>query len=172
ALDIARADLARAEEAAAQARMQLDLARARLEERRLRAPFDGVVLRVHAEAGAMLGAGDPVVELISVGQMCVDLHLPVEASWTLVPDGRYALEVDGGAGAMVVGQVRYVEPRVDPVARTVRVVFDLQGTGPAPLTGMLVRPGDATMLEALATSMNQARRDVDGLGASSSVPHP
>jgi RND family efflux transporter MFP subunit len=48
-----------------QHRSKVDEAEARLDEAKLRAPFDGVVARRHVDPGATLTAGEPVVELMS-----------------------------------------------------------------------------------------------------------
>lgn len=138
----ALADLLYAREARAEARASLQLARARLEEHSVRAPFDAIVVRVHTEPGAMLAAGKPIADLMSVDGLCVDLYLPAPIAAHLAIGERYALSVQVPAPAVVAGAVRYVEPRIDPVSRTMRVVFDLDATpdGPRLFAGALARP--------------------------------
>tara|TARA_R110000782_G_scaffold30348_11_gene75597 strand:+ start:7166 stop:8098 length:933 start_codon:yes stop_codon:yes gene_type:complete len=140
----ALADLLYAREARAEARASLQLARARLEEHSVRAPFDAVVVRVHAEPGSMLASGKPIVELMSVDGLCVDLYLPASLAANLDVGDRYALAVQQPAPAVIAGAVRYVEPRIDPVSRTMRVVFDLDLPADAPrlYAGALARPAD------------------------------
>ena len=138
---IARADLEHAREARAQAELQLALAESRLEEHILRAPFDAIAVRKHAEPGEVLASGDPIVELIAAAGLRVDLHLPASVAARLSPGERFALRVEDPAPAVVAGQVRFVEPRIDPIARTMRVVFDIE-PGPGLVVGALVRPSD------------------------------
>lgn len=123
--DIAAADLRSAEEAQTEAQASLELARARYEEHLVRAPFDAIVVRVHAKLGAMISPGEPLLELASVDGLRVDLYLPVSIAAELYSGERYTLMVEDPIPAVIVACVRYVEPRMDPVSRTMRVVFDL-----------------------------------------------
>lgn len=138
----ALADLLYARESRAEARASLALARARLDEHAVRAPFDAVVVRVHAEPGEMLASGKPIVELIAVDGLCVDLYLPASIAASLRTGDRYALSVEEPAPTIVTASVRFIEPRIDPVSRTMRVVFDLELPSDAPrlYSGALARP--------------------------------
>lgn len=122
---IAAADLKNAQEAQAEALIALELAWARLEEHMIRAPFDAVVIRVHAEPGAMVTPGDPLMDLVSTAGLCVDLYLPADIAAALKHGDRYAVAVEGPIPTVVPASVRYIERRIDPVSRTMRVVFDL-----------------------------------------------
>ncbi|MFG0243527.1 MAG: efflux RND transporter periplasmic adaptor subunit [Phycisphaerales bacterium JB054] len=137
---IARADLLYAREQLHEARLNLTLAEARLEEHVVRAPFDAVVVRVVAEPGAMLSPGEPIAELASLDQMCIDLYLPADLAAGLQPGTRYAIAVDDPIERTCAASVRYVEPRIDPISRTMRVVLDIE-SGQFPLfAGSLARP--------------------------------
>ncbi|MFG0260125.1 MAG: efflux RND transporter periplasmic adaptor subunit [Phycisphaerales bacterium JB041] len=137
---IARADLLYAREQLHEAKLNLTLAEARLEEHVVRAPFDAVIVRVVAEPGAMLSPGEPIAELASLDQMCIDLYLPADLAATLQPGSRYAITVDDPVARTCPATVRYVEPRIDPISRTMRVVLDIE-SGQSPLfAGSLARP--------------------------------
>lgn len=122
---IAAADLRNAEEAQSEALASLELARTRHEEHLVRAPFDGTVVRIHAEPGTMLTPGTPLIEIASDDGLCVDLYLPVSIADRLREGEYYALAVEDPKPTVVAACIRYIEPRVDPVSRTIRVVFDL-----------------------------------------------
>lgn len=139
---IALAEVRIAWEEQEQAALQLELAHARLDEHVIHAPFDAVAVRVRAEPGAMLSPGDPILELASVHDMCVDLHLPSALAAGLHPGERYALKVVDPSDLVTTARVRYVEPRIDPISRTMRVVFDLEASTSTIFAGALVRPAD------------------------------
>jgi RND family efflux transporter MFP subunit len=155
---IASADLNYALESHAEASASLELARARLEEHLVRAPFDAIVVRVHAKPGALLSPGKPLLELVSVDGLCVDLYLPASIAATLQAGDHYALSVQEPAPAVVAARVRYVEPRIDPVSRTIRVVFDLEHPNPPErlFAGALARPAkQPAPSESLETAISE-----------------
>ncbi len=140
--EIAAADLRNAQESQAEAQASLQLARTRLEEHMVRAPFHGTVIRIHSAPGAMVTPGDPLIELVSDSGLCVDLYLPVSIAATLAIGEHFALSVQDPKHLVFAAQVRYIEPRVDPVSRTMRVVFDLGPTEHATrlYAGVLAQP--------------------------------
>lgn len=157
--EIAAADLRSAKESKREALASLELAQSRLEEHMVRAPFDGVVVRTHAEPGEMVAPGSPLIEIISDDGLCVDLYLPVSVADSVCVGDYYALKVEDPKPVVVAARVRYVEPRVDAVSRTIRVVFDV---GPAEessrvYAGVLSYPAarvpelDCQQLRAMAT---------------------
>lgn len=137
---IARADLLYAREQLHEARLNLTLAEARVEEHIVRAPFDAVVVRVVAEPGAMLSPGEPIAELASLDRMCIDLYLPADLAAGLQPGSRYAIAVDDPIARTCAASVRYVEPRIDPISRTMRVVLDIESDQDPLFAGSLARP--------------------------------
>lgn len=142
--DIAAANLRNAQESQAEAKASLELARTRHEEHMIRAPFDGMVVRIHAKPGAMVSPGAPLIEIVSDGGLCVDLYLPVSIADSLQEGDFYSLAIEDPKPIVVAASVRYIEPRVDPVSRTMRVVFDLRnGKQPTRLyAGVLTRPAE------------------------------
>jgi len=141
---LARADLADATEQREAARSRLEEASMRLEQHTIRAPFEGVVVRLSAEEGEVLRTGDPIAELADVDRVSVELYLPASSAISVVPGERYALSLGEPVGRALGARARYVEPRIDPTSNTMRVVFDLDvpvGLVPA---GVLVRPATRT----------------------------
>ena len=124
--DIAAADLQFAQEIFDKAQAQLTLPRAQFEEHTIRAPFDGIVVRVHAEAGEVLSPGEPRAELLALDRTMVDLHLPAETALGLRAGDRVALDIAVPIGAVTAARVAYAEPRVDATSKTTWVVFELK----------------------------------------------
>ncbi len=153
--DVADADLRFAQETLEKARIQLELTRAQLEEHRIRAPFDGVVVRVHAEAGEVLSPGEPLADLLTLDRALTDIHLPAERALGLRTGDLVALQLAKPIDAVVAARVRYAEPRVDPTSRATRVVFEFEPASFTIPAGVLVTPAarapDATDADRLAS---------------------
>jgi RND family efflux transporter MFP subunit len=125
-LQVAEARRVQAERDVEVLQAQADLFRTRLEDTTITAPFDGIVVTKHTEVGQWLGAGDPLVEIVSVGAF---------DAWLSVPQG-FAEAVSGEDVAVGIqvraSRRRYppVAPRiirqVDPIARTFHLVVRIE----------------------------------------------
>ncbi len=73
---IARIRVVQTERLAGVAAARVELLKRRLADMTVRAPFDGVVLARRAELGEWVGEGDPLVELVSVGEVEAWLDIP------------------------------------------------------------------------------------------------
>jgi len=113
-LDQAQADH---EQAAADVRR----IQALIEQKRIKAPFDGVLGVRRVNLGQFARAGDPLVSLTDASSMFANLTLPEQALGALRVGQPVAVTVDAHAGRAFPGKVTTVEPQVDPGTRTVRV---------------------------------------------------
>jgi hypothetical protein len=101
------ADLQLAREAAQEFALEARQIEAQIEQRTLRAPFDGVVARVHRDPGAGVSTQDgPVISLVQLAQLDLVVHI----------DHR---RLDG----LAVGQELSVEALDRPVKATARIAF-------------------------------------------------
>ena len=105
----------------------------------IRAPFDGVVVARHTDVGEWREAGDPIVELVSIGELEVDVAVPeiyfdelnvegqAEVAFPSVSDQRFTYEI----GAVV--------PMADAEARAfaVRIPLPEDPDRPALAVGFL-----------------------------------
>jgi len=140
-------------------RAQVDLARTELEKTILRAPFDGHVVRRFVDQGEILGAGEPVFELVDLDHLEVVLDVPARFAGQLAPGARVTVrpEQDGPAfetelAALVVAadedsrNFRGIV-RVESVDDTERVLrpgtFARATVYLAPIRDALVLPADA-----------------------------
>jgi len=104
---IALADVQLAREAAREYALEARQIEAQIEQRTLRAPFDGVVARVHRKPGAGVTTQDgPVISLVQLAQLDLVVHI----------DHR---RLDG----LAVGQEITVEALDRPVKATARIAF-------------------------------------------------
>ncbi len=141
-VEIAEADLRNAQESQTEAWASFELAKTRLEEHMVRAPFDGQVVKIHTKPGTMVSPGEPLIEIVSDAGLCADLFLPVSIAGDLQAGDIFALSIEDPKPTVVSARVRYIEPRVDPVSRTMRVVFDIEQTehGATVFAGVLTQP--------------------------------
>lgn len=130
---VARARVLQAEQDLAVLAARRDLLLDRIADLEPKAPFAGVVVARHAEAGEWVQAGDPLVELVSAERL---------EAWLEVPQGFYAalaayagplpITLFEGAEPLEVGEWRIV-PSIDRRGRSFPLVADLPaGSGAAP----------------------------------------
>lgn len=132
---VSRSALDTQEAAATAAQGQVDAARAELElarnqsaHTRLVAPADGVIAARHAEAGQVLGAGQPVFTLAADGGREVVFAVAEGQVDAIAPGDPVQVEPWSGEGERWDAQVREVAPAADPVSRTfeVRATIDAE----------------------------------------------
>lgn len=131
-IDQARTDLRAAEARLAASRADVvlngvlvDLAKTRVEDMIVRAPFSGRIVRRNAEAGQWLGAGDPVAELVSLETVEAWIDVPERLIGRLTQDdGRVRVRVTA-TGDEVEAERYTIVPDADTRSRLfpVRVVL-------------------------------------------------
>lgn len=97
----------------------------------IRAPFAGVVAARRIDPGAIVSAGQRIVDILEVGRPQARIGLPPERAERLVIGGRYAITVRNRRSAATLAAVR---PDLDPATRTVAAIFDLDLTALLPTT--------------------------------------
>lgn len=163
---IAAAELGSATEAHDRAALELTLARDRVEQHLIRAPFDATVLRVHTDPGSVLATKDPIADLATLDRVRVDLYLPSSAVRSLAPGSLCALDLGEPIHAVLPAAVRYVEQRIDPTSRTQRVVFDFVIPGAVPPIGLLVHAAERAPTHTdIVRATTQPARVADALPA-------
>ncbi|MDH5188432.1 MAG: efflux RND transporter periplasmic adaptor subunit, partial [Rhodospirillaceae bacterium] len=126
--DDARQELAKAQGASAEADAQLNRAEANLKlaeidfsNTTIRAPYRGVITKVHTESGSYLAVGQPVVSMISDVDMEIEASVPADRTAGLLP----GTEIPFRIGNLIKGTsaVRAVVPEENPQTRTREVRF-------------------------------------------------
>ena len=107
-----------------------------IDQKRIKAPFDGVLGVRRVNLGQFARAGDPLVSLTDASSVYANLTLPEQALGVLRVGQPVAVTVDAHAGREFPGKVTTVEPQVDPGTRTVRVQALLANPGGALSAGM------------------------------------
>lgn len=109
---------------AATARAQADAQRALIAQKRIRAPFDGMLGIRKVDLGEYISPGSPIVNLQSLDPIYLDFTLPEQYLPQIREDTAIRARVDAIPGKVFEGTVTAVEPGVDPSTRN----FTLQAT--------------------------------------------
>ncbi|MCK6472795.1 MAG: efflux RND transporter periplasmic adaptor subunit [Planctomycetes bacterium] len=149
----------------------------RREDMEIHAPFDGVVIARHTEAGEWIKAGAPVVTMISSGPVEAWLDVPEHLANRIV-DKKLGLEVTLTATGEVFKAADWrVMPSVDPRVRTTVVIAVLnppEGRELAPGASVIayvptgeagprkVVPKDALMKDATGFTVYKIIKNLDG----------
>jgi RND family efflux transporter MFP subunit len=112
----------------AQRRAEFELARKRLADASVRAPFDGAVQARPASVGEYVAAGTPIVQLVKTDPLRLRLDLP-ERECILVRTGQVVhLLVEGDTNTYS-GRIARLSPALDDQTRTLRVEADVPRQG-------------------------------------------
>lgn len=111
---------------------------ARLSERQLRAPFDGIVGLRHVSVGALARPGDVLTTLDAIDQLHVDFTVPEKHLQKLAPNTPITALSIAYPDAKFQGFIATVSPRVDPVSRSVQVRATLHNKDLKLRPGMLL----------------------------------
>ncbi len=117
-----------------------------IEQKRVRAPFDGRLGVRQVELGQFLRAGDPLVSLTDTAFMYANLTLPERALSQVRPGMPVSIAVDAHGGRRFAGRLTTIEPVVDAGTRTLRVQATLPNPDGALAPGMYAQ-GKVTLPE-------------------------
>lgn len=120
-LEQAEQRLAAAQAADEQARSELIRALDAAGFADMRAPFDGVISAVFANTGAVVGAGEPVVQLAAQRGREAVIDLPEAALSRVRLDDRYEVWTESDPENRQTAHVRQIEPVADAATRTRRI---------------------------------------------------
>lgn len=109
------------------ARANLDVARNQAAYTQLRAPRDGVIASRTAEAGQVVGAGQPVFTLAADGGREVAIALPESRIREFTVGQAVAIELWSVPGQRMPGTIREIAPAADSQARTYAARVSLTG---------------------------------------------
>ncbi len=89
-----------------------------IERSTVRAPFGGVVLSKHTEAGQWLSVGAPVAEIALVDELEVQVEVPERYYRDLSISAAVTVTLDALPGFQAAGRIRAIIPTADTQART------------------------------------------------------
>jgi RND family efflux transporter MFP subunit len=105
----------------------------------IRAPFAGIVTRIHTEVGEWIPTGGAVVSLADLSTVEIRLEVPEQYYVRLTPGSAAPARVDALPGLTLDGKIVAVVPSADPGARTFPVVVRAANPDGRVGAGMLAR---------------------------------
>jgi multidrug efflux pump subunit AcrA (membrane-fusion protein) len=107
-----------------QARAALEVAKTKLADSVLRAPFDGVIVGKYANVGEMVGPTRVLFREVDISRIKVEADIPeTEFAYTRVGTPAF-VSVDVYPGEEFQGSVTRVNPSIDPMTRTFHVEME------------------------------------------------
>ncbi len=92
-----------------------------LDQRTIRAPFDGIAGITTIEAGDYLRAGDSITTLDDTSSIVIEFSVPQESAAYVVFGQEVIARITSDAGVAHKGKVTAIDSRIDPASRTLRV---------------------------------------------------
>ena len=131
-------------------RAEVDLARARLDKTRIRAPFAGVVGLREVSVGGYVEPGEHLVNLEDIDPIKVDFPVPERALSAVEVGQSIEVTVDAWPGRKFEGEVYAIDPQIDAQGRSIaiRATIDNQEH--------LLRPGLFAAVRLITARRDQA----------------
>ncbi|HUT14231.1 MAG TPA: efflux RND transporter periplasmic adaptor subunit [Thermoguttaceae bacterium] len=110
-----------------------------IEQKTIRAPFEGYVTKEHTEVGQWIAKGDPIVELVEIKSVDVEVPVPEEYFSRLTVGMTAGVMIEALPDRLRDGQVVLIVPRADVHSRSFPVKVRLEN--PSGPEGPLLKPG-------------------------------
>jgi membrane fusion protein (multidrug efflux system) len=152
------------------AQARLELARVRLDQRTIRAPFSGVLGFRQQSLGSLVQPGSPVVTLDAVDQLRVEFSVAEALLGDLAPGATVEVRAAAWPDRQFQGKISAVDTRVDEMTRAAKVQALLDNRDGALKPGMLLtvraqgRPRTALFVPEGAIAPENARQFVWRVG--------
>ncbi len=142
---VAKVEMDRAATALDAAQARLDAAQARITEGReqlghtvIKAPYDGIIVQRHAEAGELVQPGQPLLTLLALDKLRVLIDVPQTFIKTVRAQGRVHILVPGQSRTVEAAPLT-IFPQADALTHTIKVRADLPAGQTGVYPGMLVK---------------------------------
>lgn len=129
--------LAQARQAVRQARASVQIARKGVTDTRLVAPFSGYISKKQVEIGQNVMPGQPVVNLVKIGDVKADISVPEDDIAKISVGQRVRVRISALGNYYVMGKVVEKGVQADPISRSYEVKVLLPNTAHRILPGMI-----------------------------------
>jgi multidrug efflux system membrane fusion protein len=119
-----------------QARGMIAKTEAQIAQKRIVAPFDGVLGVRQIDLGQYLQAGTPAVTLTDLDTLYANFTLPEQNRGAVEAGQAVEIRVDAFPGRVFEAKVTAIEPQIDPQTRTIKIQATLGNPGNVLLPGM------------------------------------
>ena len=137
--DQAIAAVDREKEAKEQAAEELALEIEALEQLRIRAPFDGVIVRIATEAGASLTDNDQILSMVKLDPLEAQMFLPTQLYGKIKVGQQFVFQGEAPVSKKLMGTLKTIEPIVDSASGTFRCVFTIPNADKSLPAGFSIR---------------------------------
>lgn len=131
-----------------QRRAELDLARQRLADTVIRAPFDGVIQTRHTSVGEYLDTSAPVFTLVRMDPLRLRAEVPERAAHRVQAGQRVRVTVEGDPN-LYEGRLTRLGPTIDEQTRMLMVEADVRNPG-------ALRPGSFARIDIVTNEADRA----------------
>jgi RND family efflux transporter MFP subunit len=131
-----------------QRRAELDLARQRLADTGIRAPFDGVIQMRHTSVGEYLDTSAPVFTLVRMDPLRLRAEVPERAAHKVQAGQKVRVTVEGDPN-IYEGRLTRLGPTIDEQNRMLTVEADVRNPGS-------LRPGSFARIDIVTDKADQA----------------
>ncbi len=122
-----------------QADASITAIKARISDRVIRAPFDGVVGLRNISVGALVETGDLIATLDDISQIKLDFSVPAMFLAELKPGLKIKARATALGNREFLGEVKSIDSRVDPLTRSVQVRAILPNPDGSIIPGILMQ---------------------------------
>jgi len=143
---------------------ELGLATVALSHTRVKAPFDGRVVRRHADLGANVSPGTPLFGLMEDDPLLTRVHIPAKRMGLVEIGQTMNIHVDSSDSDLI-GVIRLISPIVDASTGTVKVTAEIRdrpaGTRPGDFAQVSIvteRHHDTTLVPSRALFEEQGQQ--------------
>lgn len=105
-----------------------DLAKARHRKTRIVAPFDGIIGARRVSVGTFLRAGQPITDLANIDEIRVTFSAPERFLSRLIQGAAVTVSTTAFSDFKLTGTITVIEPTIDPITRSTRVVARVQNS--------------------------------------------
>ena len=103
----------------AEARLAIELAR--LQSHEVRAPFAGIVVKVHKRLGETLGRDQVLITLVNVETLRAEIFIPVEEITKVHRNAPIDVYADLPRTPALQGKITHIDPLIDAATGTIRI---------------------------------------------------
>ena len=116
-------------------RAELKIIKHQISNSAIRAPFKGIVIRLHAKAYEWVTIGQPVAEMINPHLLRAVANIPSSIAVTLKPESKHEFYIHD-LEMSISGTVKTIVPAVDELSNTARVIWKVVKGNKTILAGM------------------------------------
>ena len=122
-----------------QAEASISVIKSRISDRVIRAPFDGTVGLRNISVGALVETGDLIATLDDTREIKLDFSVPSVFLVELKPGLKIKARAAALANKEVIGEVKSIDSRIDPVTRSIQVRAVLPNPDGSIIPGILMQ---------------------------------